>query len=164
MEEWKGISGYIGLYQVSSNGEVFSMSINRNMSIQTDLNGYLYIRLYNKLKSKSFKIHRLVAFHFIQNEQNLPWVNHIDGNKSNNCVNNLEWCTQSENEKHAHRIGLKNHKGENHPCSKFSDNLIREIRRLFDDEKLSQREIGRRTKMDFRTIHKIVHRQRWGHI
>ena len=87
-----------------------------------------------------------------------------DGDKPNNNKANLEWCTQSENEKHAHSIGLKNHKGENHPRGKYTNELILEVRRLFEVEKISQREIGRRMNVNYKTIHKIVHKQRWAHI
>lgn len=70
-----------------------------------DKDKYLIITLNNK-KKKTFKVHRLVAEHFIPNLQNKPCVNHIDGNKQNNNVNNLEWVTPSENMLHAYKKGL----------------------------------------------------------
>lgn len=70
--------------------------------------GYLGIRIYNNSNAKTFKIHRLVATYFISNPNNLPQVNHIDGNKENNKATNLEWCTQTENMQHSYRIGLRN--------------------------------------------------------
>ena len=58
-------------------------------------------------KRKSLKVHRLVAISFIPNPMNKPYINHIDGNPINNCVENLEWCTQHENVVHAYKIGLR---------------------------------------------------------
>lgn len=69
-------------------------------------NGYQFVCLRKNGNSKKFSVHRLVAEAFIPNPQNLPCVNHIDGNKQNNSVENLEWCTYSENLKHAIDIGL----------------------------------------------------------
>ena len=76
-------------------------------------NGYYKVGLYRNGKAKNFKIHRLVAEAFIPNPNNYPQVNHIDGHKNNNCVDNLEWCDNSYNMKEAYRIGLivPNHKG-----------------------------------------------------
>lgn len=176
-EIWKDISTYEGIYQVSSMGHVKSLDrlakdrwgggrliYGKMITIQCDMHGYRYVHLYKNSKGRNCKVHLLVAKAFIENINNLPFINHIDGDKSNNCINNLEWCTQSENEKHAHQIGLKNHKGENHPRNRFTNDDILEMRRLFDIEKLNQREIGRIMNINYKTVHKIVHRQRWAHI
>lgn len=69
--------------------------------------GYLEVKLYNHCRHRGYFIHRLVAMAFLPNEDLSLDVNHIDGNKTNNRVDNLEWCTRSENHKHAYRIGLK---------------------------------------------------------
>lgn len=92
--------------------------------------GYKRVCLFDENQNRKYLfVHRLVAFSFIPNEGNKPFINHIDNNPSNNCVNNLEWCTQSENIKHAFNQGRKfNIKGEAHPQAKLTDIEVNEIR------------------------------------
>ena len=98
MEEiWKDIEGYEGLYQVSNLGRVRSLRRNIILRQSIERNGYERILLYKNKGYKHFLIHRLVATAFIPNPNNLPQVNHKDENKLNNCVDNLEWCTQEYN-------------------------------------------------------------------
>ena len=94
-EIWKDIQGYEGQYMVSNLGRVKSFKKNSNgniLKISDDGNGYKQISLYKNGKSKTWKIHRLVAIAFIPNPNDLPQVNHKDEDPSNNCVDNLEWC------------------------------------------------------------------------
>lgn len=105
-EIWKDIPGYEGLYQASNYGNVRSMNYNRTGQVrelkQNFKNGYCFVLL----RRKNCYVHRLIAETFLENPENKPQVNHIDGDKHNNHVSNLEWCTVSENEKHKYRIGL----------------------------------------------------------
>jgi len=96
-EIWKDIAGYENEYAISNYGKVFSKRSNINLKPQKMTSGYLFNILYNKNK-KVFSLHRLVAKSFISNSFNKPQVNHIDGNRKNNFVGNLEWVNQSENE------------------------------------------------------------------
>lgn len=100
-EIWKDIKGYESLYQVSSYGRVKSLITNKIRKEDTNNWGYKKVTLHKDGKSKSFFIHRLVATHFIKNPNKYSEVNHKDGDKSNNHISNLEWCTRSHNMKHA---------------------------------------------------------------
>ncbi len=115
-EIWKDIKDYEGLYQISNMGRVRSLErqtshghklIERILTPVNDKDGYLGIRISKDGTAKGFKIHRLVANAFIPNLENKPTVNHIDGNKKNNAVCNLEWATHSENARHAYNTGLQ---------------------------------------------------------
>src|SRR5699024_6100473 len=113
IEIWKDINGYEGIYQVSSLGRVRSLDrtlLNKNnieykvkgkiRKISCTGKGYQKIQLSKEGNSKNFSIHRLVAQAFIPNPENLPIVNHIDGNKTNNHIGNLEWVSSNENMNH----------------------------------------------------------------
>jgi len=120
-EEWKDIEGYEGFYQVSNLGRVKSVEretySGHNYSVRRIekerilpgykvKNGYLYQTLLKNGVMKTFKLHRLVAQAFIPNPYNKPQVNHINGDKTNNSVYNLEWVTRKENLRHAYETGL----------------------------------------------------------
>lgn len=117
-EIFKDIKGYEGLYAVSNYGRVKSLPkqvFNHNgffyrkekiIKPGKDTKGYLRISVCLNGKQHTYKIHRLVAQAFIPNPENKPQVNHIDGNKQNNHVENLEWCTNQENQDHAWKNGL----------------------------------------------------------
>lgn len=123
MEEiWKDIIGYEGLYQVSNLGRIKALiKFNKTSKLYSSIgyyrkekilklesckNGYLRVALYKNKIKKRFLVHRLVAQAFIINSYNKPQVNHKDGNKTNNNINNLEWTTSKENNIHAHKTGL----------------------------------------------------------
>lgn len=94
-------------YTVDVSGNVYSNKRNRYLKIRSDPRGYRLVQLYKDGKGVNMYLHRLVARHFLDNPNNYPIVNHKDGNKSNNHVSNLEWCTSKENNVHAVKSGLK---------------------------------------------------------
>ena len=119
MEQWKDIYfiengveyDYRGLYQISNLGNIKSLGNDKTrkekiLKARKDTSGYLRVYLYKNGKRKTFSVHRLVAFMFILNDDqiNKVEVNHIDENKENNCVDNLEWCTPQYN----HDYGTRN--------------------------------------------------------
>jgi hypothetical protein len=139
-KQWKEIKGNREIYEVSTSGDIRTKNrtgtrgkrVNGHALTQRDnSNGYLRCNMNIDGKPRSYLTHRLVAKSFISNPENKPYVNHIDGNKHNNKVDNLEWCTRSENEKHAWAIGLKKDvstKGELHGMHKLKETDVRFIR------------------------------------
>lgn len=114
-EIWAPISEYEGRYEVSNLGNVRALIdkhcrtllVPRSVKKYMDRYGYEYVSLSKEAIGKKMKVHRLVAISFIPNPLLLPQVNHEDGDKKNNIVSNLSWCTNSQNHQHAHRVGLK---------------------------------------------------------
>lgn len=102
-EIYKDIPGYEGLYQISNLGNVKSVKKNKLLAKNNNGTGYLYARLSKNSQVKNHYIHRLVAIAFLDNPDNLPQVNHIDEDKTNNRVDNLEWVTAKENSNHGTR-------------------------------------------------------------
>ena len=112
--KWKDIVGYENEYQINQFGEIRTLKDSPKLKKYDVLkpqiskrNGYVYQMLYKNGKEKLLRVHRLVAMAFLPNPNNLPQVNHKDGNKQNNSVDNLEWCEQSYNMKHAYKNGLQ---------------------------------------------------------
>jgi hypothetical protein len=124
-EIWKDVIEYEGYYQISNLGNVKGLKRNKIKSPTLNSWGYYIVSLTKPdTKLKSVLVHRLVAIAFINNLENKEQVNHIDGNKTNNCVINLEWCNQSENMQHAFKLGLNvNSHGEKHNRSVITDEI-----------------------------------------
>lgn len=118
-EVWKPVPGYEGLYEISNMGNVKSLARMKpyrdgfrrfpgGILKPNKINGgYRLVMLTNSHTRKGFLVHRLVAESFIENPNCLPQVNHIDGNKENNTVSNLEWCTAKENMLHSVKNRLR---------------------------------------------------------
>ena len=151
MENWKDIAGYEGLYQVSNLGRVKSLSRLRKtygkrtyqtkellMDVQLSEKGYLRVCLSKNGKQTSYFVHRLVAIAFLENKNHYPVINHINGNKLDNRVENLEFCTQSHNVKEAYRTGLEKKAGrKTEQCTKTMERI-----KLWDSASEAQRCLG----------------------
>lgn len=177
-EVWKNIKGYENLYQVSNMGKVRSLDRivtdslgkkrshkGRDLYLAKLSKGYIGVRFYIQTKMICKKVHRLVAQAFILNPEKKPQVNHIDGVKANNHVNNLEWCTCRENVIHAIKIGLiKGNCGEVNGQSKLQRNDVLKIRKLYKNNKKSQNELSRMFNISQPQIERIVNYKSWKHI
>lgn len=175
-EIWRDIVGYEDLYQVSNKERVkglkrvvFNTSKGeclleeRILKSNIDKTGYhTFVLSKNKVK-KTIKLHRLIAQAFIPNPENKPCVNHINGIKTDNRVENLEWCTFSENTRHAFTIGLmKTTKGDECSWSKVSKQDVIEIRK--NKGVVSYSKMSERYGISITTISNIINKKSWKHI
>lgn len=148
----KDIKNFEGLYAINKNGQVWSYPKMNGPAKRVGHwlkpylhNGYLYNTLCKNSKYKTRLTHRLVAETFISNDFNKKEVNHTNGNKLDNRINNLEWVTPSENSQHAYAMGLSRHiglKGEKNPKAKLTDKQvlkIRSLRGIITEDKLSKK-------------------------
>jgi len=164
MEIWKTIKGYEGYYEISNLGRIKALERivdNHSMFLKKikekiltnsiSKTGYYTTSLSIKAVKKTFKIHRLIAINFIENHNNYPCINHIDGNKLNNDIYNLEWCTIKQNNYHAEINGLKKDYGVNNSRSKLSISDVIFIRK----SNLKLKELSNIYKLNESTISKI---------
>ena len=156
------VPGFEGLYEIDTLGNVFN---SRGVMKPHKKNGYLAINLSNGGVQKHFYIHRLVAEAFIPNYLNLPEVNHIDANKQNNCVENLEWCDRKHNLQHSYNVGLKRC-GESHGMHKLTESDVLKIRAEYrkGDRECSLHALGRKYGVSWCTIQGIVTGRLWSHV
>lgn len=174
MEIWKPVKGYEDHYKVSDQGRVRSLDriikdkIGRTkfykgqeLSQFIDKSGYPMCTLWRDSKGKNKTVHRIVAEAFIANPENKPQVNHKDGDKENNHVNNLEWVTNSENDLHAFEIGLRTvNRGSKSNLAKLTEEEVIEIRKLKKNGK-TQRNIAKVFDISEGSVSQIVNRKRW---
>ena len=107
MSDFKEVENFEGLYKVYKDGRVWSVKGNKYMSAGDNGRGYKFLFLYNNGFKKRVYVHRLVAsLFFLPNEKQLPQVNHVNGDKSDNRVGNLEWCSLEHNMQHAWKNGF----------------------------------------------------------
>ena len=171
METWKDIPNYDGIYQVSNLGRFRSYGrfvlfgkINafrkgKILKLRESKDGYLYTVFSVDKKRKTIKPHRVVAEVFLDNTENKPCVNHINGIKTDNRVENLEWCTHYENVMHAVESGLKKGvRGEKSHYSKLKLNDVIDIR---ENKKLTNKELREKYNVSQSQIYRIKNNINW---
>lgn len=176
MEEiWKPIKGYEGLYEISNLGKLKSLAkspgvgINKRYMVDRILPGYkvkrkyIQVQLWKNQKVKVKGAHRLVLETFKPTNNPKLETNHIDGNKYNNNIDNLEWVTSKENKRHAFKNGLCDHRrGECLYNSKLTEKDVKWIRK--NHKQYSYSELGKKFDVGKSCIWHIVHRYNWKHI
>lgn len=175
MEIWKELPNTN--YLVSSTGNVKSIDatlphtlksgrviyrkyIGKDVKLQNHSAGYKQI----SIKKKINLVHRLVAKLFLDNPNNLEFVNHKDGNKANNSVDNLEWCTRQQNETHAYSTGLKNSTGSANKMAKLTETSAIEIKYCTDKSYDNKMLLSDRFNVHRATIERIWNNKIWTHI
>jgi hypothetical protein len=163
------LKGYEGLYEICKEGIIKSLPrqgsapLESYLAIRIDRNGYQRVILSKNNKRKHRRVHRLLAIQYLPNPENKRCVNHIDGNKKNNDLSNLEWTTYSENQKHAIENGLIIiGTGEDARNVKLTEKDVLYIRAM--KGKISQRKLGKKFNVDHGCIGRVQRRQTWKHI
>jgi len=166
-EIWTDFVGLEGIMLVGNTGRIKRIKHRKNptnkiMKHFINENGYCQISLCHNGKYAMYSIHRSVALAFIPNPENKPEVNHKDGDKQNNHVDNLEWATESENIKHAWDTGLcKPKNGVDNGNSVLTEKEVLEIRAI---KGMTKRDIAKLYNIGEAAVGKIINRQRWNHI
>ena len=176
-EIWKDILGFETRYQISNLGRVKSLirTFTKKDGVKMTIGGklltiqeseYLKVSFSECGNTNTFTIHRLIAIAFIPNPKNKPQVNHIDGNKHNNDIQNLEWCTSRENVIHAIDSGLMNGrlKGSKNHFSKLNEVEVLYIRKNFNHTNISMKELTSKFNIKKATLYRIINRTAWKHI
>ena len=178
VEEWRPVKGYEDWYSVSSFGRVkcifdfpykgFGSRLYKDkMIIDFDTvrtTTYMRVGLTNPLTNtrKTHNVHRLMLEAFVPNDDNKPYINHIDGNKHNNLLSNLEWCTASENTKHAWDNNLCTRlEGEDANHSKYTEDLVYQVLDLYYNDLETCHTIAKIVKIHAGYVRYIVRGKRW---
>lgn len=162
-ESWIKVVGFNN-YRISNFGRIFNEKEKRELHPVPNKKrrGYFYISLQQDGRRENMLLSRLVAKHFLRNPNNLPQVNHINGNKSNNRIDNLEWITAKDNILHAITTGLAPRalRGNQLPMTKTNEKDVKHIRQLALDGYL-HKDIAKKFKLGVSTVTHIVNRTRW---
>lgn len=177
MEIWKDVKGYEGAYQVSSFGRVRSLDRKvpskygkfrkvKGMILKqgADKDGYKKVNLKKSQKGKSSRVHRLVAEAFINNPENKPQVNHINGIKNDNRLLNLEWATLSENRQHAYDTGLQgseSRKGTKSNFNKLTEEQVLAIRKAAEHQNITQKKLAKVYNVTTGCIQSVISKKSW---
>jgi predicted XRE-type DNA-binding protein len=160
-EIWMGVVGYENNYMISNFGRVKNVKTGRILK-QNKVKGYNAVGLCKNRQQETLYIHRLVMENFVPNLFNKKTVNHIDGNKLNNFLNNLEWASQSDNVYHSYKVGLASNRGEKNNRAKLTEKEVTEIRTL--SKTLRQGEIAKRYGVTQAAVSSIITGKNWNYI
>lgn len=140
------------IYSITETGIITNTKTQKEIKTNINDKGYVCFNIYINKRYKHFKVHRLLGLYFIPNPNSYPCLNHIDGNKLNNTLSNLEWCTLSHNTKHAYDKGLIKRK------KKFEIEIEKEIVNLYINGILNQCQLAEKYNTSQSLIQKIIKR------
>ena len=169
MEEFRDVVGLEDLFSISSSGRLFSKRSNKLLKLN-NMNGYLaHVTKIGGRKGRTvvLKIHQLVARAFIPNLENKPFVNHIDGDRLNNSVDNLEWCTPKENSQHAFATGLSVAKvGEQQTQAKLTNERVNYCRENYipRNREFGCRGLAKKFGVSHQLISDVISNKGWSHV
>ena len=170
-EAWKDVVGFEDYFSVSSSGSIYSKRVNKKLKLYQGRAGY--VSLNTRIGGRGGKniclnIHRLVAEAFIENPESKPFVNHKNGVKHCNDIDNLEWCTAAENVQHAHRTGLsESRKGvEQQHSAKLTEADVISIRDCYipRHKEFGAKVLAKKFNVSHERISSIVNNKAWTHI
>jgi hypothetical protein len=154
-------------YTITKSGDVFSYRIKRRkLKTRITPQGYVTVSIFKNNKVYSHFIHRLLAVYFLNIKPNQQ-VNHKNGIKTDNRLENLECVTPSQNILHAYRTGLKSNKGMKHPMRKITEDIVRAIRseyKVTGYNKTNSKELSERYGIHNDSVTRIAKRKLWGHL
>jgi len=167
-EVWENIDGYFGRYQCSPCGKIRSVDWRDSrghlrkgkiLKQQKESNGYLQVRFYDA----AFLSHRIIAKAFLPKIDGKDFVNHKNGIKTDNRLENLEWVTKSENSKHSFLIGTQCNKGENHPANKLK---LQDVITMRESNKngVSAYQLSKLYNISYTQAKDIVKKRSWKHV
>lgn len=148
------LSLFDGKYEITTDGKIFS-TVGKRKELKGKINKYGYRMVVLTVNKKKIypNLHRLIAINFIPNPNKLPEINHKDGNKANNHISNLEWCTSSENQKHARDTGLQKYK--------INMQIANQIRDLYKTGKYTHLKLSNMFGLQKTQIGYIINNKRW---
>lgn len=162
---WKDVPALGGRYEASENGDIRNKETKVVRKPRLNKFGYLQMNFSRNDGTKrtvTKLVHKLIAETFIPNPNHYPQINHKDGDKQNNAIDNLEWCSASENACHAHKTGLAfTYRGSEHINAKLTDEQIKEIREQYAKGAISQGEIAIAYNVSQTTVGRIVRGERY---
>lgn len=166
IEVWKDIPGYRGLYQASTFGHI-KRSERILKTRPCTKYGHLAIGLWENGNRKTYKVHRLIILTFVGPCPQGMETRHLDGNASNNKLDNLRYGTRSENELDKIRYGTRfqpDNRGEKCTTSKLTTQQVLQIRKLYAEQKISYKQLARKFNISASQVHNIINRKQWTHI
>lgn len=150
-------------YIVGQDGVITSKYNGKPLSVHVDKKGYHRVNIHLDEGKKTYLLHRVVALMHLPNPRGLPQINHIDGDKSNNSVTNLEWCTGKENVKHSVDVGLVK-RGSDRPNAKLTDEQVLLMRELRNTKKCTYYELAEMFNISYQSAHRVCARLTYTHL